>query len=65
MTTLQMTVADMACSACVDTITRAVQGLDPAASVQADPQTKQVQVDSTADEAAIKAAIAAAGYSVA
>ncbi len=65
MTTLQMTVADMACSACADTITKAVQALDPAASVQADPQTKQVQVNSTADEDAIKAAIAAAGYSVA
>lgn len=63
--TLQLTVPNMACSACSDTITKAIQAIDPAATVQADPKTKQVQVDTQATEAAIKQAITDAGYTVA
>jgi copper chaperone len=55
----------MACSACAETITKAVQAIDPNASVQADPQTKQVNVESTASDQAVKEAIANAGYPVA
>lgn len=65
MTTLNLTVPSMACSACAETITKAVQAIDPNASVQADPQTKQVNVESTASDQAVKEAIANAGYPVA
>lgn len=62
--TLELKVPNMACSACADTITKAVQAIDPNAVVQADPKTKQVQVETQASETAIKEAIAAAGYPV-
>lgn len=62
--TLQLNVPNMACSACGDTITKAVKTVDPNATVQADPKTKIVLVDTNADETVIKEAITTAGYSV-
>ncbi|MBE9106075.1 copper chaperone [Nostoc sp. B(2019)] len=62
--TLQIKVPNMACSACGDTITKAVKTVDPTATVQADPKTKIVLVDTNADETVIKEAITTAGYSV-
>ncbi|WP_017298698.1 heavy-metal-associated domain-containing protein [Nodosilinea nodulosa] len=58
-------VPDLACSACVDTVTKAIQSVDAAAQVSADPKTKQVNVDTAASEAAVKTAITNAGYTVA
>jgi copper chaperone len=55
--TLQITVPNMACSACGDTITKAVKTVDPTATVQADPKTKIVLVDTNASETVIKEAI--------
>ncbi|MEP0912911.1 heavy-metal-associated domain-containing protein [Leptolyngbya sp. GB1-A1] len=52
--TLQLTVPNMACSACATTITKAVkavsasrnsQGTAPAAQINADPKLKQVNID--------------------
>lgn len=63
--TLQLTVPNMACSACANNITNAVKAVDANANVQADPQTKLVSVDTQASEIAIKDALAAAGYPVA
>jgi copper chaperone len=61
---LQLKVPNMACSACGETITKTIKNLDRSATVQADPKTKLVQVETSASETAVKAAIAAAGYPV-
>ncbi|ELR96667.1 heavy-metal-associated domain-containing protein [Gloeocapsa sp. PCC 73106] len=61
---LQLTVPNMACSACSDTITKAIQVVDPNAIVKADPKTKIVSVDTLATETDIKQAITTAGYTV-
>lgn len=63
--TLQLTVPNMACSACATTITNAVKAIDPAAEINADPKTKQVSIDTGANETAVREAIVAAGYTVA
>ncbi|MBH8551228.1 heavy-metal-associated domain-containing protein [Nostocaceae cyanobacterium CENA357] len=60
--TLQLTVPNMACSACANNITNAVKTIDASAIVQADPATKLVSVDTQASATAIKDALAAAGY---
>jgi copper chaperone len=52
----------MACSACANNITNAVKTVDADAIVQADPQTKLVNVETQASEISIKDALAAAGY---
>jgi copper chaperone len=63
--TIELKVPNLACSACEETVTKAVKAIDPAAQVSADSKTKQVSVDTSVSEAAIKAAIADAGYTVA
>jgi copper chaperone len=63
--TLQLKVPNMACSACSETITEAIKAVDSTATVQTDPKTKLVNVETQASEVAIKEAITTAGYSVA
>ena len=60
--TIELKIPNMACGACAKTITQAVIDLDPKASVKANPETKQVIVNTQAPESSVKEAIAAAGY---
>lgn len=62
---LQLNVPSMACSACADTITKAVTAIDPTAKVEADTTTKIVTVDTGKPETDVRIAIANAGYPVA
>lgn len=62
--TLQLKVPNMACSACVTTINEAITAIDPTAKVEADSKTKLVNIETQQSEAAVKQAIAAAGYPV-
>ncbi|OKH35876.1 heavy metal transporter [[Phormidium ambiguum] IAM M-71] len=61
---IELTVPSMACSACSDTITKAIKTVDPNAVVQADPKTKLVNVETEKPEMEIREAIASAGYPV-
>lgn len=63
--TLQLKVPNMACSVCGDKIIQAIQAIDPGATVQTDPKTKLVEVDSQASETAVRDAIVTAGYTIA
>lgn len=63
--TFDFKVPNLACSACVEAVTKAVKAVDDSAEVTADPKTKEVAVTTSASEAAIKEAIVAAGYTVA
>ncbi|MGL4882178.1 MAG: heavy-metal-associated domain-containing protein [Waterburya sp.] len=60
--TIEFKVPDMACGACSESITKAILAIDAQASVKADPETKQVTVETQASESSIKEAIASAGY---
>ncbi|BAU04397.1 MULTISPECIES: heavy-metal-associated domain-containing protein [Nostocales] len=60
--TLQLTVPKLACSACANTITKAIQSIESTAKVQADPKTKLVSIETQAPETKIKEVIAAIGY---
>ncbi|MBD2259617.1 heavy-metal-associated domain-containing protein [Pseudanabaena sp. FACHB-2040] len=64
MTTLNLTVPDMACGACVDTITQAVKSLDADAAIAADTKTKAVNITTSADANTVTQAITDAGYTV-
>jgi copper chaperone len=63
--TLQLKVPNMACSACGETITKAIKAVDATATVTADPKTKLVSIETEVSEAVVKQAISDAGYSVA
>ncbi len=60
--TFHLQVPSMACGACAQKITEAIQALDPQAQVAADPKTKLVQVDSQYSLEQIRAVLAAADY---
>lgn len=62
---LEFKVPNMACSACANTITNAVTSIDSTATVDADPKTKQVKIETQQPEATVRQAIVAAGYTVA
>jgi copper chaperone len=63
--TLQLKVPKIACSACVNTVTKAVTTVDSTAKVEADTKTKIVNIETQKSEAEIRDAIADAGYPVA
>jgi copper chaperone len=62
--TWQLTIPNMACSACVTNITSAVQAVDAQATLSADLSSKVVSIDSQLSLAEIAEAITQAGYSV-
>ncbi|KHK55372.1 copper-binding protein [Ralstonia sp. A12] len=57
-------VEGMSCGHCVSAVTRAVQQVDAAASVQVDLSKQTVAVTSSASTDAVKTAIEQAGYPV-
>lgn len=59
---IQLKVPKMACSACANTITKAVQAVDSAATVEADIKTKLVTIQTVKPESEVRKAIASVGY---
>lgn len=55
-------VEDMSCAHCAGTIKQAIESQLPGTAVAADPTSKLVSVRGSTDFAAIRAAVAAAGY---
>ena len=60
--TIKLKVPNIACSACVNTVTKAIHSVDANATVEADTKTKIVNVQSQQSEKKIKEVIAEAGY---
>ena len=59
---MQFHLEDMTCGGCARSVTKAIEGVDPQASVQADPASRRVQVQTSASEAQIVAALTDAGF---
>jgi copper chaperone len=57
-------VEGMRCGGCAASVKKAVQAVDPAATVSVDVASRRVQVESEADKEALAAAIRTAGYPV-
>ncbi len=62
MTQINLTLPDMTCGGCAKAVTKAVQKLDPAAVVDADPPRHAARITTTAREADLREALAAAGF---
>ena len=58
----QFVIPNMSCSGCARSVTKALQGVDASAEIDANFAKHQVRVDSPADEALLRAALEAAGY---
>ena len=59
---IELTLPDMTCGHCVKTVTRTVQQLDAAATVEADLPTHRVKIATSQPAEAVKAALAEEGY---
>lgn len=53
---------DMTCGHCAATVKRTVQALDAAAQVEVDLPTHVVRIETSADAAALRAALTEEGY---
>ncbi|MVW79956.1 heavy-metal-associated domain-containing protein [Bordetella sp. 02P26C-1] len=62
---IEFTVPDMTCGHCVATITKAVQGVAPQATVTTELSSHRVTVEGTNDADTVRRAIVDAGYEVA
>ena len=62
---MQFHIENMTCGGCVRGVTRAIQGIDPAAEVKADLETRNVEVKTGAERQAVVAALAEAGFEAA
>lgn len=61
---IEFKVEGMSCNHCVQAVTRAVQAIDPVASVTIDLPSKSVKIGSTHEVAGLRQAIEAEGYPV-
>jgi copper chaperone len=59
---IELTLPDMSCGHCVQTVTRTVQQVDATAKVLIDLPTKKVHIDSPQPAEAFRAALADEGY---
>jgi copper chaperone len=59
---MQFHIETMTCGGCVRSVTRAIQSVDPAARVTADPGTHKVDVTSSVPREKLAAALTGIGY---
>ncbi|HGM5878434.1 TPA: heavy-metal-associated domain-containing protein [Stenotrophomonas maltophilia] len=59
---MEFHVEGMTCGGCARSVTKAIELVDPQASVQADPASRRVQVQTSVSEAQIVAALTDAGF---
>lgn len=59
---MQFHIENMTCGGCVRSVTRAIQSVDPAAKVSADPAMHKVDVETTAPRAKIESVLTDAGF---
>jgi len=59
---MQFHIEAMHCGGCARSVTKAIQSVDPAAAVSADPESRKVEVTSAKPREAFLPALAAAGF---
>jgi copper chaperone CopZ len=64
-TTATYTVEGMTCNSCVNKVTNAVSGIDGVNDVDVDVSNGTLEISGHIDDAAIRAAVAQAGYKIA
>jgi copper chaperone len=59
---MQFQIDNMTCGGCARAVTAAIRGIDPSATVRADPPVRLLDVETAHGEAEIRAALTAAGF---
>jgi copper chaperone len=55
-------IENMTCGGCARSVTKAIEGVDPTAKVNADPVTKKVTIESALPASTFSRALGDAGY---
>lgn len=61
---LNLSIPSIGCVSCIETITKAIQSVDPSAKIAGDALSKSLEVDSQLSEIKIRELIAIAGHTV-
>ncbi|MEJ5021117.1 heavy-metal-associated domain-containing protein [Ochrobactrum vermis] len=59
-----VTVPNMTCGGCAQSVTKALQSVYADAKIETDPPAREVRVQTSASEPALRAVLSAAGYPV-
>ncbi|MFT3998820.1 MAG: heavy-metal-associated domain-containing protein [Rhizobium sp.] len=59
---MELKIENMTCGGCARSVTKAIQSVDPGATVEADPSARTVKVETTATMAALRHVLEEAGY---
>ena len=59
---MQFHIENMTCSGCARRVTKAIQSVDKAAVINADPENRKIDVETSATRAEIKMVLAEAGW---
>lgn len=59
---MQFLIENMTCFGCARSVTKAIQSVDKAAVIKADPENRKIEVETSAARAEIEAVLAEAGY---
>ena len=59
---MQFHIDNLTCSGCARSVTKAIQSVDKAAVINADPENRKIDVETSATRAEIKMVLAEAGY---
>ncbi|RYH06371.1 heavy-metal-associated domain-containing protein [Tropicimonas sp. IMCC6043] len=59
---MQFYIENMTCFGCARSVTKAIQSVDTGAVVNADPENRRIDVETSATRAEIEAVLAEAGY---
>lgn len=59
---MELRIESMTCGGCAQSVTRAIQSVDPDARIETDPAARTVKVETTATSAALQRVLEEAGY---
>lgn len=59
---MQLRIEGMTCGGCANSVTKVITALDSAASVQTDPATRTINVETSVAEPELRKVLAEAGY---
>ena len=59
---MQFHIENMTCFGCARSVTKAIQSVDRAAVVKADPENRKIEVETSAGRAEIESVLVEAGY---
>jgi copper chaperone len=59
---MELKIENMTCGGCANSVTKAIQSVDPTAKIETNPATRLVTVETTATTAALQQVLEDVGY---